>query len=257
MKIGVCTAPENIVGNVPGLEFIEPGIANLLCPRENEDAFSRRLAALKACPLPAPAVNMLFPADLKTTGPAVDNDAVDAHVEIVLDRARRAGVEFIVYGSGGSRMAPDGFDFSAARSQIVDHMKRWAPMFHRCGLVLALEPLHRAECNIVTTVTEGAELVRRVNHPSVRLLADTYHMACDGEGPQSIRDAGELIVHVHCAEGKGRVPVGFGEEDHRPYFRALKDIGYDGLVSIEARWKNFAEELPRAVALLRRQIDEA
>ena len=46
------------------------------------------------------------------------------------------------------------------------------------GIVVCVEPLNRAESNFINTLQEGAEIVRRVNHPHIRLLADLYHMAC-------------------------------------------------------------------------------
>ena len=257
MRIGVCGAPESVKASIPDLAFIEPAVAALLCPRESEAEFAKRLAAAKACPLPIEAVNCLFPGDLKTTGPQTDFSAAEAYIQIVCRRAAQAGIKRIVFGSGGSRKVPEGFDKAKAADQFVEHMKRWGPHAARCKLMIVLEPLHKAETNIVNSVSEGAELVRRVDHPAIRLLADTFHMVREGEGPQAIRDAGKLIQHVHCAENVGRLPVGFGGEDQRPYFRALKDIGYDDRISIEANWKDFAAELPRAVAELKRQVETA
>ena len=43
-------------------------------------------------------------------------------------------------------------------------------------------------------------------------------------------------------------------DDFRPYFKALKAIGYEGGISIECNWKNFAEELPKAQRVLREQL---
>jgi len=106
-------------------------------------------------------------------------------------------------------------------------------------------------------VDEAAEMVRQIGHPKIRLLADTYHMTTDGDPPEAIRRACELLFHVHCAERDGRGPLGTLGEDQRPYFRALKEVGYDRRVSIEARWSDLDKQLPAAVAELRRQIDTA
>ena len=257
MRIGVCASPERITAPPAGLSFLEGTVADLLCPRRDEQAFERRLAAAEACPLPVEAANCLLPADLKTTGPEVDTQAVDAHIAIVCRRAKRMGLKILVYGSGDSRRVPEGFDHGEATAQIIGHLKRWGPMAAEAGLSFVLEPLHKAECNIVTTVSEGAAIVRAVGHPNVRLLADTYHMACDQEEPAGIIEAGALLAHAHCAEARGRVPVGLGGEDHRPYFRALKAIGYDGRIAIEAKWEDFEAQLPRAVEALSKQIQEA
>lgn len=257
MRIGVCTSPDAIAEPVDGLDFVEGTVGDLLCPREPDEAFERRLAAIEACPVPVEAVNCFIPGDLKTTGPEVNIPAVDEYVATALARAQRAGIATIVFGSGGSRGVPDGWNMDEARGQLVEHLKRWGTGAAEAGVVIALEPLHAAECNIVTTVGEGADVVRRVGHPNVRLLADTYHMLRQGDPPEAVADAGGLIVHVHCAEGEGRGPLGTVGEDQRPFFRALIGAGYDGRISIEARWEDFAAQLPNAVKALREQIETA
>ncbi len=256
MKIGVCNSPNNH-GAVAGLDYIEGTVADLLCPLADEAAFAARLAAVKAAAVPVTAANCFIPGDIKSTGPAVDIAKLDAYVTTVLSRAQRMGVKTIVFGSGGSRRVPEGFALADAQAQLVEHLKRWGPIAARCGVTIVLEPLNKAECNIVTSVDEGALLVLQANHPSIRLLIDTYHMAKDADPVDAIRRAKGLIAHAHCAEGNGRGPIGATGEDHRPYFRALKDIGYAGAMSIEAGWKDYANQLPAAVAELRRQIETA
>lgn len=259
MQIGLCAGLEKLAGlPLGGLDYLEPAVGGLLCPQKDESGFAERLGLARALGLPLLAVNVFIPRELPTTGPAVDAQAVDRFADIAFRRAAAAGVRIIVFGSAGSRKVPEGFDHGAAFEQLVGHLERWGPMAAACGVTIAVEALQKKECNIINSLTEGAELVRRVDHGAVRLLADTYHMASDGEGPESIRRFAELLVHAHCADPAGRVPLGVGPADHRPYFRALKDIGYRGGVSIEAhRWDNFAAQLPTAVAALREQIDSA
>lgn len=261
MRIGICTNLNVCEGigkldGAAGVAYAEAAVGELLVPAEDETAFQARLAAARSSGVAIEGVNCLFPAALKTCGPEVDDAAVDAWIETVCRRSAAAGVKRIVYGSGGSRRVPEGFAMGKAREQIVGHLRRTGPVAARHGVVIVLEPLNKAECNIVTTVAEGAGIVRDVNHPSIRLLADTYHMAKDGEGPASIRDAKGLIAHVHAAEGNGRGPLGTTGEDQRPYFRALKDIGYDERISIECNWKDFGSQLGPAIAELRKQWDE-
>jgi len=239
------------------LSFPEGTAADLPCPRQDEAAFERRLAAAEDCAPPAEATDCLLPADLKTTGPEVDIRAVDVYIATVCQRARRMGLKIPVYGSGGSRRVPEGFDHGEATAQITDHLKRWGPMAAEAGLTFVLEPLHKAECNIVNTAAEGAAIARAVGHPNVRLLAETYHTACDDEEPAGIIDVGALLAHAHCAEARGRAPLGLGGEDHRPYFRTLKAIGYTGRIAIEAKWEDFQTQLPQAVEALSKQIQEA
>jgi len=257
MRIGVCASPEKLSRPVEGLDFIETTVAGALCPGEGESAFAGRLAAVQAAAAPVKAANCLLPADLKTTGPEVDFDAVSRFIATVCRRAQQAGIAVLVFGSGGSRAVPEGFDHAAATDQLVEHLKRWGPPAEQAGVTFAVEPLRKADCNIVNTVAEAAEIVRRADHRHVRLLADTYHMACDGDPPEAIAAAGELLAHAHCAEADGRGPLGTKGEDHRRYFRAMKDAGYDGRITIEAGWRDFERQLPQALKELRRQIVEA
>ena len=257
MRIGVCTGPEKVPQPVAGLDYIEGTVGDLLCPRDDDASFAARVAAVGAAAVAVEALNCFIPGDVKTTGPAVDAAAVDNYVTAALKRAERMGISIIVFGSGGSRSVPEGWDRRQAAEQLVGHMRRWGPPGGQAGVTIVLEPLNSAECNFVNSLDEAADLVRRADHPNIRLLFDTYHMARDNDPPDAIRRAAGLIAHGHCAEGAGRGPLGTAGEDHRPYFRALKDIGYGGRVSIEANWKDLPRQLPDAVAELRRQIESA
>jgi sugar phosphate isomerase/epimerase len=258
MRIGVCVSARQLVPEVTGLDFLEGTVPEVLCPLEPESAFADRLATVKSMPLPMEAANRLFPRQLKTTGPDVDRQALDRYIATACRRAERIGIKVIVFGAGGSRNVPEGFDHREALGQLADHLGRWGLMAQRAGLVIVLEPLHRNETNIINSVSEAAELARQVDQANIRILADTYHMGKENEGVEGIIAAGTgLLHHVHCADPAGRAPLGFGPADHRPYFRALKDICYDARVSIEAVWQDFPAQLPAAVAALRRQIDTA
>jgi len=257
MRIGVCASVRDIPAPVGGLEFIEAPVAEALQPRDSDVAFRPALERMRRCRPPLEAVNCFLPAEAKTTGPEVDAATLDAYVAAACRRAQQINVRIIVFGSGGSRQVPEGFDRDRASRQLVEAMKRWEPVAGSRGVIIALEPLRKEECNIVNTVDEGAELVRRAACPHVRLLADTYHMACQDEPPESILRAGELIAHVHCAQRHGRVPPATGGEDLRPYLRALKDIGYDERISIEASWQDLPRQLAPAVAELRKQWETA
>jgi sugar phosphate isomerase/epimerase len=255
MKIGVCGSIDNFEGSVPGLDYVEVAVGGFLCPAGSDDDFQQEHQ--KVGTVPTEAANMLIPGDMPSTGPDVDTAALDQYMTTVCHRAAMAGIRVLVYGSGRSRRVPDGFDMDAARQQIADHLRRWNALAADARLTIVLEPLNVNDCNIAASVDEAAAIVRAADAPHCRLLVDTFHMAVNGEGPDAIARNGELIAHVHCAEGNGRGPLGTTGEDQRPMFRALKEAGYDGRVSIEAKWSDQQAQLPGALAELRRQIEEA
>jgi len=257
VRIGLCTSTDGLPAPVEGLAFIEPTVASLLCPGKDEAAFEAALAGARAAPVPPAAVNCFFPGTLKNVGPDVDAAALDAWVETTCRRARAAGVKTVVFGSGGSRSVPDGFDRDRAAEQLTENLRRYGPIAAEHGVTIVLEPLNSHDCNFVNSVDAAAEFVRAAGHPNIRLLVDTYHMATDGDPPDAIRRAAGLMAHAHCAEGDGRGPLGAVGEDQRPYFRAMKDAGYDGPVSLECTWRDVASQIAPAVTELRRQWEAA
>jgi sugar phosphate isomerase/epimerase len=93
--------------------------------------------------------------------------------------------------------------------------------------------------------------------PHIQLLADFYHMLKEGEGPDTIRKAGARIRHCHIAELDGRKAPGTKGEDLSGFFKALKDIAYDGGVSCECAWpkEDIEEAWKKALATLRTQAE--
>ena len=254
-RIGICTSVANAgIAKNAGCDYIEEGVRSFLVPDRPDAEFQAKLDLLKGSPLPIRACNGFLPETLKSVGPEARHDEIAAFAETAFRRAREAGVRFIVFGSSGSRNIPEGFDRAAARGQFIGLLRRLGPVAGKYGIVVALEPLRRAECNFINTVTEGAAIVREVNDPAIRLLADIYHMLCEDEGPAAIVAAGPLLVHCHIAEEDGRTPPGVHGQDFTPYLEALRRIGYAGGISFEGRFTDLASELPAAVKTLEAQL---
>jgi sugar phosphate isomerase/epimerase len=260
MKLGVCTSASGnaAILSSSAADFAEENVQGFLKPRDaDEGAWNDRLNAARACGRPILAANCFLPGDLPCVGPVVDREAIRSWALVAFRRAKQAGIQRIVFGSGGSRRIPDGFDRVQARAQFVELLRELGPLAHAQGVILVVEPLNSAECNFITSVDEGAAIVRDAGVEGVRLLADIYHMLRDGEGPESIGRAGDLLLHVHVAEREKRTAPGVAGDDFAPYLRALAAIGYSEAISIESGWQDFAAQLPGALAELRRQVDAA
>jgi sugar phosphate isomerase/epimerase len=151
-------------------------------------------------------------------------------------------MQYLVLGSAGSRMVPEGFDRAKAREQFLVLLQRIAPLAQKQDVVIVIEPLHKAECNFINSLAEGASLVEATNHPNVRLLVDFWHMLKDGEDPNEIVVHGQWIRHAHVAEKEGRMAPGTSGDDFGPFLRALKRIDYRGTISYECGWKKFPDD---------------
>ncbi len=252
MQFGVCGGPE--IGKIvaeAGYDFFEWSVPAFLKPRESEEAFHESLKGVRNVPLPCPVVNCFVPEDLKITGPNADRKALEEYATVTLRRAEEAGIEAIVFGSGGARRIPPGFDRQTALRQILDFCLATATIARRHGVTILLEPLNRDECNVLNTVRECAETVRQVDHSAMRLLVDSYHFWKDNDSTKDVIADGDLISHVHVATVPSRLPPGAEPCDFGPFFMALAQVEYRGRVSIEAGIPDPARDLQRSLSLMK------
>ncbi len=99
---------------------------------------------------------------------------------------------------------------------------------------LGIEPLNRFETYFLNTAADGAALCDAVNHPRVGLLFDTFHANIEEKHVgAAIRTAGRHIKHFHACENDRGTP-GTGHVAWDEVFPALREIGYDGWLTIES-----------------------
>jgi len=258
MELGVCADPKFGAALADaGFTFIELHVQNNRKTMEDEATFQAEWARIQTSPIPAPVANCFVPGSLKITGPDADLGKLEAYVEIALSRAATAGMDTIVFGSGGARRIPDGYDRGEAWKQLVAFGKLIGPIAERNGVTIVVEPLNLRECNVLNTVGESGQYVEQVDHPYFKLLVDAYHWLLDNDSYGSIIQYGPLIKHVHIATEASRKPPGFEPCDFRPFFQALKEIGYEGKVSIESRWDDIPEQAADAYSHLAQLVQDA
>ncbi len=259
MQIGFCTDPATLATLPfrPECDFIEGHVVNFLAPEAPDSDFAPRADALRACGFPMPAANVLLPAALKCSGPDIDYARLDRYANTVFRRAKEIGMTLIVFGSAGARMVPEGFSQTKAFEQYVDILRQFGPLAEENGVTIVVEPLNRGECNLVNTILEGAEAVRRANSPAVKLLIDIFHMLRNGESPDDIVKVGPLIRHAHLAENKDRAAPGTHGDNFRPFLRALHRTGYNDRLALEPIWTDLPNQLPGALRALRQQLADS
>jgi sugar phosphate isomerase/epimerase len=257
IEVGLCaSATEAAMVKAAGCDYIEAGVRNLLVPAEEESVFKARLKIVREQGLESPACNGFLPRTLKSVGPDHDLNQLLSYAEVAFERAQIAGVEHIIYGSGGSRFIPENFSRATAKDQFVNVLRHMAPIAQKYGVTLCLEPLRSQETNFLNTMIEGAEVCDLVNHQHVGLVCDYYHVTQEGRGVADVRKASKYIRTLHIAENENRQPPGTAGDDFRPFFKTLKEAGFHGRCSIESRWTDKAVQAPVAVQTLRLQIAE-
>jgi len=115
----------------------------------------------------------------------------------------------------------------------ADAIRFAVPALTERGITLALEPLGPKEENFLNTAASGIELAQMIDSPQVRLHLDVKAMSTEAIPiPDILRASAPWMAHFH-ANDPNLLGPGMGEVDFVPIFAALKEIGYDGWVSVE------------------------
>jgi sugar phosphate isomerase/epimerase len=143
------------------------------------------------------------------------------------------GGKILVFGSPLQRNISEGVTRQQAEIYALDTLRHCLPALEASGVYLCLEPLGPAETNFLNTAAEAVELLRRLDHPNIRLHLDVKAMSTEPTPiPDLIRTHAAVTEHFHANDPNRRGP-GFGDVDFKPIFRALQESGYTGWVSVE------------------------
>jgi len=103
------------------------------------------------------------------------------------------------------------------------------------GVSVFLEPLNRYEDHMLHTLAEAVALCEALALPSVKVMADFFHMNIEEDDiGRAIRATGPHVAHVHLADSN-RAQPGTGHTDFRAGFDALRAIGFTGFMALECR----------------------
>jgi sugar phosphate isomerase/epimerase len=242
------TAPED--ARAAGFEYIELAMQDVLDLSDEE--FERTATRLAALGIPARSGYNIIPADLKLVGPELDKARQDKHLERALARAARLGLEMVVLNTGAAMKVPEGFSRDQAFRQLVEFGKRAATAAARHKIVLLVEPLRDSDTNIMNKFAETLALAKAVHRPNFKILVDYSFLTIQHEEPSVLLGGRGYIHHVWMANPNGRgYALSADQADYAGFFRALRQIGYRGGISVHARTDLFAADAPRGIAFLR------
>lgn len=249
MKFGLCCSLEDAAEAVRlGADFVELPISafaepDLFDPRPYHD-------------LPVLAGNLFFPGSIVLVGPEATE--YRDYAKRAMERASQIGMSVAVIGSGGSRRAPFGTTVSRAARRFVEIAQDVSEIASAVGVVVAPEPLNRSETNVGNDL---AWMSRALSVRGVAFTADSYHVLYEWDANMRERDPERLVpttyyladqipfrpAHVHLSNlfreaGEPTDPM------LRAFAGRLRELGFDGGVSLECRWPGpLRRWLPKAL----------
>ena len=246
MRWGCCTTVDHLpLLESVGYDYVEVSVVSL----ENEQEYHQIQNVVDKSRLTVEAFNVLLPSEIKVVGPEVDWDQISRYIKTVLPRAAALGGKVVVFGSGRSRRVPEGFPEEKARQQAVDFVRFLAELSAMHDLVIGIEPLRQAECNLINYLSQAYEIAQTLDLDNVGITADYYHMTEGDEPLENIVAIGDRLSHVHLAD-TNRMWPGSGDYDYLSFFRNMKAVGYDRRMSLECGWDDFAKDIETALAFL-------
>jgi sugar phosphate isomerase/epimerase len=129
----------------------------------------------------------------------------------------------------------------------VENVRKLGAHAGELGLEIALE-LEPFELSLVNSVDTMLRFIEDVGLPAtVRANCDISHLYLMGILPQELKRLKGSIAHVHLSDCDGKVhgdlPPGRGVVPIIDYLRAIRDLGYDGTVSIELEYSPEPERI--------------
>ena len=146
---------------------------------------------------------------------------------------RDLGGEVMVLGSPQQRNFGGDQTKADAMAMAAEVLTGVVPTLQECGVRIALEPLGPQEGNFLNTASEARELADMIGSDHIRLHLDVKAMSSEPAPiPDVIRANSDALIHFHANDPNRRGP-GMGDVDFVPIFEALREVGYDGWISVE------------------------
>lgn len=128
------------------------------------------------------------------------------------------------------------------RKSVIDTLSEASKIVENAGITLILEPLnslvniaHKGHKGcFLNSAREGAKIIREINHKSIQLLFDIYHMQImEGNVLSTIENNIDIISHIEGAGVPGRHELWMGELNYSNIIKRINELGYKEYFGLE------------------------
>jgi len=156
------------------------------------------------------------------------------HYKDVIDLAADLGSPTVLYIAGwviyGTRQQ-DAWKYS------LESLREIAESARPKQITICVEPTP-SNSNLIDSADDALLLMEQAGLPNVKVMFDTIHVLYRNEVPSDyVYTMGKHLAHVHLSD-LDRLAPGQGRMDFLPVLQALKDVGFEGYVTMEVGLKS-------------------
>jgi sugar phosphate isomerase/epimerase len=151
----------------------------------------------------------------------------------LVDFCADLGGSTIVVGSPKQRNLLPGVTPDEAWTWATEAFRPAVKRAEELGVTICFEPLSPADTNFINTAAEATRFVDQLASPNFKIILDVRAMSSETKPiPQIVRESRGHFAYFHANDANMKGP-GFGDIDFKPIAAALREVGYDGFVSVE------------------------
>lgn len=173
------------------------------------------------------------------TAGGAEGKAAVRYLKDSVDFACKVGAKVIIAVPSpvGRTVRPADRSMQEIEKNAVQNIREAADYAAAHGIRLAIEAINRYETYYINTLAKGLDLVKKIAHPSVGMMADLFHMNLEERSVvDSLYMIKDFLLHVHIADNT-REAAGLGSTDFKEVLLALRQIGYQGSLTMEFMYR--------------------
>jgi sugar phosphate isomerase/epimerase len=150
-----------------------------------------------------------------------------------IDFCADLGGRFMIFGSPKRRDLLPGVTPADGAAYCLDSFAAAIQRAEQVGVTICLEPLAPEETNFLNTAADAIALAERAQSKAFQVMLDVKAMCAEAKPiPQIIHESAGRFAYFHANDRNLKGP-GFGDVDYGPIATALREVNYDGDVSVE------------------------
>jgi len=152
-------------------------------------------------------------------------------------RIAALGCRKLAWSNGRSRVLPWEGDIMGVKEQVLQFLYMLCDVSAEHSIIVLLEPLGPLRTNFLNSMEEIEDFLPRVGKDNLSSMISLRELSEIGIPIEKLETFSDLITHVQLENPTGktseRIPPLPGDgSDYRPFLKALREMNYDGMISL-------------------------